>query len=263
MDMTRTLRVTVCQLADDPAALESDWEKLSVHIRAAKSDLVLLPEMPFAGWFPRSRKFDARVWQQAVDAHLGWLAGLGALAPAAVLGSRPVNAPGGQRYNEAFVWQPDSGVRPAHRKRYLPDEAGFWEASWYERGPGRFEPVAVGAACAGFAICTDLWFFEHARAYGRAGAHLLANPRATERATVDKWLAAGRAAAVVAGAYCLSSNRAGAGSAGAAMGGQGWIIDPDGAVLALTSQASPFATVTIDLAAAERARHSYPRYVEA
>jgi len=48
---------------------------------------------------------------------------------------------------------------------------------------------------------------ERARAYGKVGVHLIVNPRATERSTLDKWLTGGRAAAVIAGAFCLSSNR--------------------------------------------------------
>jgi N-carbamoylputrescine amidase len=172
-----------------------------------------------------------------------------------------VNADG-RRYNAGFVQAPDGKCQLVHRKRYLPDEPGFWEASWYDRGEGEFGVAQVGPARVGFMVCTDLWFFEHARALGRAGAQVIANPRATERSTVDKWLAGGRAAAVVAGAFCLSSNHVGGpGGAVTPMGGQGWVITPDGDVLALTSPDVPWVTIAIDLAEAERARTTYPRYV--
>ena len=62
------------------------------------------------------------------------------LAPAVVLGTRPVNTPGGRR-NEAFAWDAAGGYRAAHTKYYLPDEADFWEASWYARGDGRFDAL--------------------------------------------------------------------------------------------------------------------------
>jgi len=41
----------------------------------------------------------------------------------------------------------------------------------------------------------------------------------------------------------------------------GWIIDPEGRILATTGREQPFATVDIDLAASAEARTRYPRYV--
>ena len=68
----------------------------------------------------------------------------------------------------------------------------------------------------------------------------------TESQSVDKWLAGGRAAAVMGGAFSLSSNRAGS-NHGLTYGGLGWVIGPDGQVLATTSDSEPFVTVEIDL----------------
>ncbi|MDX1663314.1 MAG: carbon-nitrogen hydrolase family protein, partial [Candidatus Promineifilaceae bacterium] len=164
-----------------------------------------------------------------------------------------------------------AGVQPARAKVYLPDEPGYWEASWYDRGERRFPPTPLTlddgtSVQAGFLICTELWFMQHARDYGQAGVHLLLTPRATEARTVEKWLVGGRAAAIISGAYSLSSNKRGgvadAGGAASAFGGQGWAIDPDGEVLALTSAEEPFVTVEVDLARAEAAKERYPRYVE-
>ena len=259
---SKPLRVTVCQLSDEPEHLEADWQALAAHVRTEGSQWVLLPEMAFAPWFARSRPFDAAVWAAVLAAQARWEPRLAELAPALVAGSRPVELAGARR-NQAFVAEPGQPLRPAHQKRYLPNEAVFWEASWYGPGPGDFTPVQAGPACTGFMICTDLWFLQHARAYGQAGAQVIANPRATERATVEKWLAGGRVAAVVSGAYCLSSNRVSHTGAQPPMGGQGWVVDPDGVVLGVTSTAMPFLTVTIDLGAADAAKQTYPRYVQA
>ena len=259
---SQPLRVTVCQLADEPEHLEDDWAALVDHVRGHGSHWVLLPELVFAPWFAREPNFDPAVWQAALAAQARWEPRLAELAPAVVVGSRPAEVDG-QRRNQAFVAEPGRPVQGTHLKRYLPDEDAFWEASWYGRGPGDFAPVSAGPACTWLMLCTDLWFLEHARAYGQAGAHLIANPRATERASVDKWLAGGRVAAVVSGAYCLSSNRVSHSAVQPPMGGQGWVIDPDGKVLGTTSAERPFLTVEIDLAAAVRAKTTYPRYVQA
>ncbi len=110
-------------------------------------------------------------------------------------------------------------------------------------------------------MCTEVWFTEHARALGRDGVEVLATPRSTEWASRDKWLAGGRAAAVMSGAFGMSSNRSGTDALGMRWGGLGWIIDPDGGVLATTSEDEPFATVTVDPLDAQRAKATYPRYV--
>ena len=72
-------------------------------------------------------------------------------------------------------------------------------------------------------------------------------------------LTGGRAVAIVSGAYSVSSNRSDPSGAGD-FGGGGWVIDPDGRVLALTTPEEPFHTVAIDLGAADAAKSTYPRY---
>ena len=128
------------------------------------------------------------------------------------------------------------------------------------RARGEFVPVEIGAARIGFAICTELWAMEQARLYGKAGVHIIATPRATTKATVDKWLAGGRVAAIVSGAFSLSSNLTSSEGRPADFGGQGWIVGPDGQVMGVTSRERPFVKVEIDLNEAEYAKKTFPRY---
>jgi len=44
-------------------------------------------------------------------------------------------------------------------------------------------------------------------------------------------------------------------------GGVGWIINPDGGVLATTSAREPICTCDLDLSLPRKARQTYPRYV--
>ena len=252
------LSVTVCELHDDRRKFADDWTRLVAHVRARRSDLVVLPEMPFAPWFAVSPTFDRTTWDQAVSDHDRWLPRLQELAPAAAIGSRPATRRGA-RVNEGFVWTRDSGCTPVHDKRFLPDEEGYWEAKWYAAGDDRFDPAAVCGARFGMLICTEMWSLGHAQRYGEQGVQLIVTPRATGRPTVEKWIVGGRAAAIVSGAYALSSNWT-ADDDGGDFGGAGWIIDPDGVVLARTSREQPFATVDIDPAIADRAKATYPRY---
>lgn len=225
----------------------------------AAGDLVLLPEMSFYPWFAFKPDFEISIWQDAVAAHDKWQDRLTELGTAIVLGTRPVNR-GDQRLNEGFCWTRAEGYQVAHHKYYLPNEPGFWEAAWYGRGDGSFAPVQCGQAVVGFEICTELWAFERARAYGKAGVHLIATPRATPQISPEKWLMGGRATAVTAGAFSLSSNHVSSAADPLHLGGQGWIAGPDGEVLGVTSPEQPFVTVEIELGLAEHAKHTYPRY---
>jgi N-carbamoylputrescine amidase len=121
-----------------------------------------------------------------------------------------------------------------------------------------FPAFRAGRVSFGLNICTELWALETYSAYAENGVDLLLSPRATALATTSKWLAAGVVAAVRSGAFSLSSNRV---DPTGACGGGGWIIGPSGEVLSITSADRPFATRDIDLAKAEKAKDSYPRYV--
>ncbi len=249
------MRVTVCQMPDDTAAFGRAWTRLAAHARAEESDLVLLPELPFHPWFGRERLFDPAVWQAVVASHRAWEPRLGELGAQTVTGTRATESRG-RRFNEGFVWTAKDGVVPVHRKVHLPDEPGVRETSWYHPGPPRFVPAKAGRATAGFLICSEIWAMDRATEYADRGVQLLLSPRLTEKASVDQWLAAGKATAMLAGAYSLSSNRW---SRDGEFGGAGWVVNPEGEVLATTSVRRPFATVEVDLRAADRAKKTYPR----
>ena len=252
------MRVTVTQMSD--TIPQSEWAALIEHCIAERSELVLLGEMPFAMWLAGTDAVDEAQWREAVRLHDEWIGRLGQLGGAVVAGSRPVLIEG-VPHNQGFLWSESSGYVATHTKYYLPDEPGFWEATWYRRSPTKtFDATPIDGANTGFMICTDMWFTEHARGYAQQGVDLLLVPRATEGRTVSKWLAGGRAAAVMSGAFCLSSNRHGL-SNGVMFGGSGWIIDPEGNVIASTSDADPFATVDLDVTQAAEAKRRYPRYV--
>jgi len=252
------MRVTVCQLQNEAAAFEREWPALVDHVRRERSQLVLLSEMVFAPWFALTPQFNEAAWRRAVQSHERWLGRIGELAPASVLATRPIDR-GGRRFNEAFASDNDVGYRAAHVKALLPHEDGFHESSWYHAGDPTFEPIKVRGARVGFQICTEMWSMGHAQRYGKLGAQIIAVPRATSRSSGEKWLAGGRVMAIVSGAYTLSSCRMTT-DPDVDLGGFGWIVSPDGEVLGITSSDEPFITRDIDLAVADRAKETYPRY---
>lgn len=253
------MRLTVCELPADQSRLGEAWTGLVEHCRSAATDVLLLPEMPFARWLAESKDVVPAAWDDAAAAHASWEERLAEPGADTVLGTRPVVIDG-RRHNQAFVWEAGGSV-PAHLKYYLPDEDGFWEATWYEPGPKRFDAVPTTVGPVGFLVCSEVWFTEHARGYARDGVVIVATPRATEWSSRERWLMGGRAAAVMAGAFGLSSNRSGTDDTGIRWGGLGWIVDPNGEVLATTSESEPFVTVEVDAFDADRAKVTYPRYI--
>jgi N-carbamoylputrescine amidase len=252
------VRVTVCQLPDERDRFEAAWEALCAHARAEHSELVLLPELPFARWFLVTPTFDAGVWRHAVDVHRRWETKLRELRVPFV-GTRPIERET-RRLNDAFI-ATQRCTRSIHEKRYLPDEDGFWEASWYAPGDGVFDCVSAADAVLGVQICSELWMLDVSRRYGMRGADVIAVPRATPASSRERWIVGAQAAALVSGAFCVSSNRSGTSTGGDAFAGEGWIVDPDGDVLALTSDSDPFVTLDLDLRRARAAKATYPRYV--
>ena len=211
-------------------------------------DLLVLPELALTPWLCATPDVDPVAWEQAArDQPLERLPEFGAQVVIGTLAT----VEDGRRYNDAFCWTAD-GLTRVHRKTFLPDEPGFWEATWYERGPVEFCAFDTPVGRIGISICTEMWFTQHRY----PDVDLVVVPRATPKETTAKWLAGGCAHAVTSGAFCLSSNRA-----ETFMGGAGWIIDPDGAPLAVTTPQDRVAIADIDLNEARTAKQSYPRYV--
>lgn len=251
------MRVTVCELPHENDALTAAWAALCEHTAAHESELVLLPEFAMVEPVWESERFDAARWsaiESLSDIRLRRLPELGAEY---VVGTRPARL-NGRCLNQAYLWSPATGVQPLRSKYFMPEEPGSWEATWFQRGDREFPVFHAGSLSFGVNICTELWALETYADYAALGVELVLSPRATALATTTKWLSAGVVAAVRSGAFCLSSNRV---DPTGACGGRGWIIDPAGEVLALTSAAEPFATREIDLTKSVSAKESYPRYV--
>jgi N-carbamoylputrescine amidase len=247
-----SMKITVCQLHNGRDALAADWDRLVAHVREQRSDFVLLPEMPFFPWFSTPRQFDAGVWRAAVAAHDTWEKRLSELAPAKVVGTRPMDF-GARRYSVGFFWNEDEGISETfHVKSCLSNEEGSWETTWYEKGTAEFKTMALGVARVGMLIGLELWVPEAALTYAADGAQIVAIPRVDRSAETEvgaaneEWLAGGRAAAIASGAFCISSSRGGNGDR---VGGAGWILAPDGQMLATTSSDAPFMSAEVDLEA--------------
>ena len=251
------MKVTVCELPHEPSPLAAAWAGLCEHVTKNDSELVLLPEFAFVEPLWEQDYFDAARWDEGVARSNAWAPRLCELGATHVVSTRPATV-GRRHFNEGFIWSSGSGLVPLRSKWFLPDEPGGWEARWFVRGHREFPRFTASRMSFGLNICTELWALETYASYADMGIHAVLCPRATGAATAGKWLSAGTVAAVRSGAYCLSSNRV---QPDGSCAGGGWIIGPDGDLLATTSHDSPFCTVDLDFGAIKAAARSYPRYV--
>jgi N-carbamoylputrescine amidase len=251
------MRVTVCELPHDSRALNAAWAGLCRHTAEQGSELVLLPECAMVDPVWERERFDPARWTAAEALSARWLTRLSELKVKYVVGTRPVTILG-RRFNEGYLWSADAGLAPLRRKYFMPNEPGGWEGRWFERGDPDFTPFQAGELTFGLNICTELWALETYAEYAAQEVRVILSPRATGTATMAKWLSVGVVAAVRSGAYSLSSNRV---DPTGACGGVGWIIGPDGRVIACTTAAAPFVTAEIDLELSVAASGGYPRYV--
>jgi N-carbamoylputrescine amidase len=249
------VKISVCQLPDNLSPGDPAWSGWVRHIERERPDLALLNEMPFGAWIANRATFDHDVAAASIHAHESALPALQAL-PTAVIGSRPVR---GKRAlcNEAFLIA-GNVYQPCHHKHYFPQEAGFFEQTWFGTERSGFEVIEYKGLRIGVLLCTELMFTEWARHYRRHGAHVIVSPRATST-PIGHWDTAARMAAVVSGCYVLSSNRMSAyNGCGPSFGGRGFAYSPTGDLLAETSPVVPIVCVNIDLAKVAHAQRSYP-----
>lgn len=256
------MKVTVCQIDPREDQLDQYMTALAEHAREKDSQFILLPEMGLSDWLVADQTPCAQKWYEAVQQHEARMSRFTDMGVPAILGTRPIIKDQGSRRNQAYIWQQDTNQASAIREKYyLPDEEGYWEHSWYERGPLAFDVARALDMRIGVQICTEMWFFEWARHYAASRIDILCIPRATPHESVDKWLAGGRAAAVTSGAYSLSSNLWCPKGSKANCGGLSWVVDPEGNILATTNEQDPFATVEIDLDFSKISKTTYPRNV--
>jgi N-carbamoylputrescine amidase len=93
------------------------------------------------------------------------------------------DSPDGRGYNTAILVSPDGRLLARTRKLHIPITTGYYEDQYFRPGPA-VDPHPVldlavpSAAQVGLPTCWDEWFPELARAYGLAGAEVLAFPSA-------------------------------------------------------------------------------------
>jgi N-carbamoylputrescine amidase len=235
------------------------WSAVAADVTRCAPEVLITNEMPFGPWLAASPNFDVELAKTSVRIHEDGLEALRALKVPIVVSSRPVIA-GERLANEAFILEHGS-FRFLHQKHFFPVEEGWFETEWFRTSKPGFEVMEIDGLRIGTLLCTELMFNERARAYGKAGAHLIAVPRATGR-SLTPWKTAGAMAAIASGCYVVSSNRVGSSSTGPAFGGGAYAFAPDGSLLSESDEDRSIVVFDLDKALADAQKSHYPVYVD-
>jgi len=255
----RTFRVAMIHdVFHDDAGPERLARRLE-EARDGGATLAILPEIPLNPWSPatkRAREDDAEAPggpRFGIQAEAAARAGVGLVGGAIVRGDED-----GIRRNTAFVIGTDGSLLGTWTKAHVPEEPGFWETSHYDPGDDAIRPFEGFPRPIGVQICSDVNRPEGCHLLAAMGAALVANPRATERATYERWRVVFRANAITSRCYLLSVNRPEP-EGGVEMGGPSIAVAPRGEVLIETEQ--PVSVVEIQPTALAHAAVAYPGYL--
>jgi len=237
-------------------------ERLRLRLGEAKeggAELAVLPELPLNPWSPATkhqRDDDAEppggprsTMQREAARDLG----IGLVGGAIVRDPET-----GVRRNTALIISATGELIATYAKNHIPEEPGFWETSHYEPGVAPPAPIDGFAMPIGVQICSDINRPEGSHLLGAMGAEAILAPRATERATHEKWKPVFIANALTSVVYVLSVNRP-APEQDVLLGGPSIAVAPNGTVLLETTD--PVGLVTLERAAIAEARRAYPGYL--
>ncbi|PWV46129.1 hypothetical protein [Chitinophaga sp. S165] len=115
------IKVTVCELSNDRNQFAKDWQQLRGYLANNKTDLLLLPEMPFYTWFVNNKQVSEKIQKRSVQEHQLWIKEVEKLEVKYVIYSAPELA-GRKFYNTAYIFQKGKGHQRIHTKALFPEE---------------------------------------------------------------------------------------------------------------------------------------------
>ena len=250
------MKISYIESAEGLLVSGPEWRELERKISCEAPDILVTNEMPFGNWLAGEKNYSAKEAEASISAHNDGLVALKQLNASTILSSRPVSFDG-KLANEAFALA-NGKYKFAHQKHYFPDEPGFYETNWFANVKPGFDVIEVNGLVIGIILCTELFFNEWARSYGKQGAHLIVVPRATGH-SIEHWKTAASMAAIVSGCYVVSSNRVGKSDQDFEFGGNGFAYAPDGTFISETSPENPVVSLNIDVNFIKRQQKASPR----
>ena len=225
--------------------------------KEAGATLAVLPELACNPWSPSTTTLQHDDAEELngprcqMQAQASKEVGIGLIGSAIVTN-------GDTRFNTCLLWDDCGELVGTYQKHHLPEEDGFWETSHYNQGVEGFPIFELNGWNIGIQICSDMNRPQGSQLLSAAGAQIIIGPRATERATYDRWKPVWIATALTTGCYVCSVNRP-APENGVLLGGDSIAVSPSGEVIAESCDA--ITTFTARQSTIKQARIDYPGYL--
>ncbi len=238
------------QTGDGPDLIGTAEEQIRA---AAESDLIILPEV----WYPGYFSFEG--YSTASDMTpklLDRLAGLAAETGSCLHAGSLIEADGDRLYNTSVLFGPDGGELGRYRKIHL-FGYGSKEQEYLTAGTD-VVVCETPLGRLGLAVCYDLRFPELFRRMTEMGAVGFLVASAWPHPRVEAWSTLLRARAIENQAFVVACNGVGQTGYQTALCGRSAVIDPWGTTLASLGDDPGTATAQIDLQGPADARNRFP-----
>ncbi len=165
------MRVGFFQFAPVFGQVRRNRDYVLAALEDVRADLVVLPELPFTGYFFRDRRELSRLAEEIPGSEtIGRLAALCRRRDFFIVTGFAEKA-GGRLFNSAVLVGPDGGLH-VYRKLHLFNT----EKDCFDPGDTPLEAVTVRDARIGLMVCYDWRFPEVARVLTLRGAQILCHP---------------------------------------------------------------------------------------
>jgi predicted amidohydrolase len=231
-----------------------------VEAANAGAQLAVLPELPLDSWAPAAKTPRDEDTEELGGRRQRALAAAAREARIAVLGGAIVRDENGRRRNRALLLDASGTPIGHYDKLHLPSEEGFWESDHYEAGDALPERIDLLGFGLGVQICSDLNRPQGSQLLAAQGAAAILGPRATPESGYERWRTVIRANALTCSTWVVSVNRPAEPELALSPGGPSLCVDPEGRVVAESTE--PLTLVTLEQDAVARARREYPGYLD-
>jgi N-carbamoylputrescine amidase len=244
------------------AAKTLEWYKLQAIASKGKFDLLVLPELCHAPYFPfeeNEKYFDYALSKDS--AIIEEWKNLAKFLKCVLVFPFFEKRAKGIYHNSAFVFERDGSIAGFYRKSHIPDDPCFYEKYYFTPGDTGFKAIPTSVGNLGVLICWDQWFPEAARILALQGADILIYPTAIGwdanepkklyASQLDSWVTVMRGHAIANRLFVLAVNRVGKEN-NLTFWGNSFVCAPDG-LLRDTSK-----IVAINLEDIEQSRRVWP-----
>jgi N-carbamoylputrescine amidase len=246
------------------AAKTLEWYKQQAMASKGKFDLLVLPELCHAPYFPfeeNEKYFDYALEKDS--AIIEEWKNLAKLLKCVLIFPFFEKRAKGIYHNSLFVFERDGSIAGFYRKSHIPDDPCFYEKYYFTPGDTGFKAIPTSVGNLGVLICWDQWFPEAARILALQGADILIYPTAIGwdanepkklyARQLDSWITVMRGHAIANRLFVLAVNRVGKEN-NLTFWGNSFVCAPDG-LLRDTSK-----IVAINLEEIEQNRRVWPHF---